>query len=209
MAVVELLKLGKRYRRSWVFKHLEFSWDGGMLLLTGPNGAGKSTLLRILAGLSRPTRGAVRVFGGDPWKDEAVRRRIGYAGHETGLYPSLTGRENLEIFRRLRGGDPDTLNMLAEMLDVRGFWNRPVREYSAGMKKKVALIRAMLHKPQILLLDEPFAALDRESREVVWGFLEEQAGHGTHVIVVSHITERVPAGARHVRLAGGHLAWMD
>ncbi len=205
MAVFELLKVSKRYRRNWVFRNLEYVWEGGLLLLSGPNGQGKSTLLRLLAGLSRPTRGHVRVLEGDPWKEEGVRARLGYAGHESGLYPSLSGRENLEIFRRLQGGDPRTMQDLAEALDVKRFWRRPLREYSAGMRKKISLIRAFLHEPELLLLDEPFAALDPESRQVLWQWIEDRLRGGTHVVLVSHIIERDIPGAHRVRLRGGKL----
>jgi len=200
VAVFELRKVSKRYRRNWVFRDLEYSWEGGLLLLSGPNGQGKSTLLRLLAGLSRPTRGTVRVLGGDPWKDEYVRARLGYAGHESGLYPSLSGRENLEVFRRLQGGDPRNLERLAESLGVVRFWGRPVREYSEGMRKKISLIRAFLHDPQLLLLDEPFAALDSEGREVLWRWIQDRVRQGTHVVLVSHILEGDLPGVQRVCL---------
>lgn len=202
--VIVLKGVGKRYRRLWVFRDIDFVWHGGGLLVIGPNGQGKSTLLRILAGLTRPSRGKVLVFGKDPWQEEG-RGRVGFVGHESGLYPGLSGRENLEIFRRMVEGRREVLMERAEALGITDFWDRPVREYSAGMKKKVSLVRAFLHEPDLLLLDEPFASLDPPSRNILQMWLVQLLDRGVHVMVVSHTHEDLSSRMASVRLTAKAL----
>jgi heme exporter protein A len=143
---------------------------GSSLAVLGPNGSGKSTLLRIFATLLRPSRGEVTVLGvdlpNDSWK---LRGKIGYLGHEPLLYEDLTGRENLEFQARLYGipsGEAET--RIEHDLELLGMSRRAayrVSDYSAGMKQRIAICRAVLHRPVLLLLDEPDSNLDPEGRE--------------------------------------------
>jgi heme exporter protein A len=135
---------------------------GALLAVLGPNGAGKSTLLRLLAGLARPTAGRLRV--GSPARDRReARRRVGYVGHATLLYPALTARENLRFAARLYGvADPAPVveRLLAEQ-DLGGVADRRAGALSQGQARRLSIARALVHDPEIVLLDEPFAGLDR------------------------------------------------
>lgn len=183
---------------------------GGSLALLGPNGSGKSTLLRILATLLRPGGGEVTVLGatlpGESWK---VRGRIGYLGHEPLLYEDLTGRENLEFQARMHGIDPAVAQeRIGTDLETVGMthrsWDR-VSDYSAGMRQRIAICRAVLHRPELLLLDEPDSNLDPEGREAarrLIGRPEELAwepdGRAVTRVMVSHEPERARAEADRV-----------
>src|SRR5438270_3107044 len=134
---------------------------GATLAVLGRNGAGKSTLLRILATLLRPHGGEATVLGQPlPRHAFAVRPRIGYIGHEPLLYRDLSGRENLRYHARLHGVAPDRIEGLLEAVDMRARGDDPVRSLSAGMVQRLAVCRAALHEPEVLLLDEPRANLD-------------------------------------------------
>lgn len=143
---------------------------GSSLAVLGPNGSGKSTLLRVLASLLRPSRGEVFVLGcslpREAWK---LRGRIGYLGHEPLLYEDLTGRENLEFQARLYGlPAAEARQRIESDLELLGMSRRAdyrVSDYSAGMKQRIAICRAVLHRPALLLLDEPDSNLDPEGRE--------------------------------------------
>jgi heme exporter protein A len=172
--------------------------EGQTLVVLGPNGSGKSTLLRILATLLRPSEGEVSVLGcrlpDEAWK---ARGRIGYLGHEPLLYRDLTGRENLVLQARLNGLDRDAAEQVIERdLDLVGMATRaddPVSGYSAGMRQRIAICRAMLDRPPLVLLDEPDSNLDPEGREVVRELIGP-APDRTRV-VVSHEPERALAEA--------------
>jgi len=154
--------------------------------LLGENGAGKTTLLRIIAGLSRPTRGSVRVLGADNPRD--VSGRMGYMAHSTLLYDDLTARENLEYF----GGLYQDRKILSseEARDLVGLNNvdvrRRVSEYSQGMKQRLALARALLASPELLLLDEPFSNVDANSISAMALLLGRLRDEGTTVLVITH-----------------------
>ncbi len=172
--------------------------EGQTLVVLGPNGSGKSTLLRILATLLRPSEGEVSVLGcrlpDEAWK---ARGRIGYLGHEPLLYRDLTGRENLVLQARLNGLDRDAAEQAIERdLDLVGMVTRaddPVSGYSAGMRQRIAICRAMLDRPPLVLLDEPDSNLDPEGRVAVQEMIGPAPGRTR--VVVSHEPERALAEA--------------
>lgn len=182
---------------------------GASLAVLGPNGSGKSTLLRVLATLLRPSRGEVSVLGSslpdDAWK---LRGRIGFLGHEPLLYEDLTGRENLEFQARLYGLPREEAKVRIESdLELLGMSRRAsyrVSDYSAGMKQRIAICRAVLHRPDLLLLDEPDSNLDPEGREAARalighpGEISWASGETVTRVAVSHDPERARAEADQV-----------
>ena len=158
---------------------------GTTLVVFGPNGAGKSTLLRILATLLRPHHGSVRVLGrslpGEGW---AVRGRIGLLSHEPLLYRELTARQNLRFHARLHGVPESRVGDLLAQVDLAARADEPVRTLSRGMVQRVAICRAVLHDPALLLLDEPRANLDPGGAELVEPLIG--AGSGRTRIITSH-----------------------
>jgi heme ABC exporter ATP-binding subunit CcmA len=184
--------------------------EGRTLGVLGPNGAGKTTLLRILATLLRPTAGSVEVLG-HPLPAEAwrVRGRIGYLGHRPLLYRDLTVAENLDFHARLHGIESPA-GRIGELLAQVGMERRAgelVRNLSAGMAQRVAVCRAVLHGPELLLLDEPGAHLDPEAAELVEPLIG--AGTGLTRVVVSHDVEGALRHSDRVLLlrAGGLVAY--
>jgi heme ABC exporter ATP-binding subunit CcmA len=162
-ALVEAVGLEKRFGPVAALRGVDLAVPAGALLaVLGPNGAGKSTLLRVLSGLARPSAGRVRV--GDAGADRrAARGRVGYVGHASLLYPELSARENLRFAARLHGvpdGAARAARLLAEQ-DLEAVADRPAAALSQGQSRRLALARALVHEPALLLLDEPFAGLDR------------------------------------------------
>jgi heme exporter protein A len=164
---------------------------GRTLSVLGPNGAGKTTLLRIIATLLRPTAGEVSVLGcslpGEAWR---ARGRIGYLGHQPLLYRDLTGAENLRFAARLHGLEADGAPRIADLLDRVRMTRRAdelVRNLSAGMIQRLAVARAVLHEPELLLLDEPRSHLDPEATGLIEPLIG--AGRGLTRVLVTHDTE--------------------
>ena len=156
--------------------------EGRTLVVFGPNGAGKSTLLRVLATLLRPTEGVARVLGRElPRESWAVRGRIGFLGHEPLLYRELTGRENLSFHARLFGVGLERVDELLARLQLDRRADDPVRTLSRGTVQRMAVARAVLHDPELLLLDEPRANLDPAASELVAPLLA-----GRTRVVTSH-----------------------
>lgn len=188
---IVLAGLRRDYDERPVLRDLDLSLEAGATLaVLGPNGAGKSTLLRILATLLRPSAGTVAVFGHElPRRRLQVRGRIGYLGHEPMLYRELTVAENLRLQATLHGVE-DAEARIAELLAAAGLERRAgqrVRDLSAGMVQRAAACRAVLHDPELLLLDEPTSHLDLDATERV-GALLAAAPQRTRVIV-SHDPE--------------------
>ncbi len=183
---VEAAGLGKAYGRAWVLRGVDLQVaPGENVVLLGPNGAGKTTLMRLVATLTRPTRGALLVCGYDSLKDaRSVRARIGVVGHNPYLYDDLSARENLQFYSRLYAlsGAQDRYEPLLERAGLARAADLPVRGYSRGMQQKLALVRSLLHQPELLLLDEPDTGLDQDALR----FLEEVVrGGGSRTVLFS------------------------
>ncbi len=162
---------------------------GRALMIIGQNGAGKSTLLGLLAGLGAPTGGDSNLFGVSSRKLEpAARRRLGILTHQSYLYPNLTARENLDFFCALyRVARPAAeIDRWLERVGLAGFANERVRAFSRGMEQRLALARAMIHRPDALLMDEPFAALDPDGAELAAALLREALARGCAVALTAH-----------------------
>ena len=178
---------------------------GETLALLGPNGSGKSTMLRVLATLLRPTSGEVSVLGSElpnsAWK---LRGRIGYLGHEPLLYRDLTGRENLELQGRLHGIPKDEaaarIEADLEILEMSRRADDRVGGFSAGMRQRISICRAVLPRPELLLLDEPDSNLDPEGRELARALIG--AAPGRTRVLVSHEPDRARAEADRVMVLG-------
>lgn len=185
------------------------SAQGACLALLGRNGAGKTTLLRILGGLSRAGRGCVRVLGADP-RQRAARARIGVLGHGLSLYDELSALENLILFGRLYNlNDPRRrARQWLERMGLDSVGGGLVREFSRGMRQRLAIARAFLHDPEVLLLDEPFTALDDRAIAVLQELLREAHGEGRTVVVSTHqLREALELASEVALLVRGRLAY--
>jgi heme ABC exporter ATP-binding subunit CcmA len=174
---------------------------GACLALIGRNGAGKTTLLRVVAGFSRPGRGKVRIFGNEPRETE-TRRQMGFIGHGISVYDELSALENLMLYAKLYNlRDPKKSAM--EWLERTGLErvrNGLVREFSRGMRQRLAVARAFLHEPTVLLLDEPFTALDDKAIAVLQRLLREALLAGKTIVMSTHQLREALELATHVAL---------
>jgi heme exporter protein A len=180
----------KRFGLKTVLRSVDFEVQPGeFVALLGPNGAGKTTFLRILASLSRPAMGDVRIAGYRlPEQAAAVRRRLGVVSHLPLLYGDLTAEENLQFFGRMYG----VVNLedrITEVLELVGLLARRsdlVRTFSRGMQQRLAIGRAVLHDPDVMLFDEPHTGLDQEASAMLDRVLQEVAARGRTVVMTSH-----------------------
>lgn len=182
---------------------------GACVALLGRNGAGKTTLLKILAGLSRPAKGQVKLFGQDA-AERTSRASIGVLGHGIGIYDELSAIENLRLFANLYGlADPERSAMKwLERTGLDRVKDGLVREFSRGMRQRLAVARAFLHSPRLLLLDEPFTALDDRAIAVLQTVLREALAEGRTVLMSTHQLREALELATHVALINrGKLAF--
>jgi len=167
---------------------------GELFGLLGPNGAGKTTIINILCGLIKPTSGSAIVGGYDVQKElTKVKELIGVCIQETAVYPYLTGAENVDLFGNLHAMNRETLKtrrvMLLEKMGLTADAKRKAEKYSGGMKRRLSLILALIHDPQIAFLDEPTVAMDPQSRHAVWDFIKELKKEGKTIILTTHYME--------------------
>ncbi|MBL8077409.1 MAG: heme ABC exporter ATP-binding protein CcmA [Anaerolineales bacterium] len=188
--MIETKKLVKRFGLKIVLRGVDFSVQPGeFVALLGPNGAGKTTFLRILASLSRPSLGEVTVAN-HKLPDEAakVRAKLGVVSHLPLLYPDLTAEENLLFYARMYGIEEQE-NRITEVLDMVGLEHRRkdlVSTFSRGMQQRLAIGRAVVHDPEVMLFDEPYTGLDQDASEMLDDVLRSVAAKGRTVVMTSH-----------------------
>ena len=188
--MIEVKKLVKRFGMKAVLRGLDFRVERGeFVALLGPNGAGKTTFLRILSSLARPSMGEVRVAGYQlPSQAAAVRARLGVVSHMPLLYGDLTAEDNLEFYARLYGIANYQLR-ITQVLEMVGLESRRrdlVRTFSRGMQQRLAIGRAVLHDPDVMLFDEPYTGLDQDASSMLDEVLRSVAAQGRTVVMTSH-----------------------
>ncbi|MDE1860381.1 MAG: ABC transporter ATP-binding protein [Candidatus Micrarchaeota archaeon] len=189
---------------------MTFSVSSGINMILGPNGAGKSTLLRCIDGLYRLSSGKISVFGEDPFKNEALKRRVSLLSDNYALYDYLTVKENIRFFGKLHGMDDKDIAgrsaRVLRMLDAYKYLDKKVYTLSRGTKQKIAFCRSVINDPELLLLDEPSAFLDVNSSEAIRMFIEDYVREGRTVLYVTQKLDEVTRfNARILIIKGGRL----
>lgn len=211
-AAIDVHNLRKRYGYQLALRGLDLTLrKGERVSLFGPNGAGKTTLIKILAHLLQPTSGEVRVLG-VPVKEAGpeVRRQLGVISHQSFLYPALTATENLELYGRLFGVSPlgpRIQEVLTQVeLDTRA--HVPVATFSRGMTQRLSIARAIVHRPSIILLDEPYSGLDPHASRLLSALLKELGdGERTLLMTTHHLEEGLELSSRVCIQVGGRLVF--
>lgn len=206
---VEFDHVSRWYGNIVAVNDISFSLNAGITGLLGPNGAGKSTMLHMLAGFLQPSAGVVRVLGQPSWGNPEMYRRVGLVPERESVYPFLTGFEFVLDSARLHHlPDPEDASLKAiRMVELEDAMNRASGGYSKGMKQRIKIAAALVHEPQVLLLDEPFNGADPRQRLHLMGLLREMAAAGKTIVFSSHILEEVERLAEDVLvIVSGRLA---
>ncbi|MHB8634154.1 MAG: ABC transporter ATP-binding protein [Thermoplasmatota archaeon] len=205
-----LEKVTRRFGDVVALNRVDFALDAGITALVGANGSGKSTIMKVATGHVRPTSGQVTVFGDTVWDNPAVLRRIGYVPEQDAFYEQMTGLAFVSALAELSGLSPhDARAGAAAELDALGLkegLDRPIKTYSKGMRQRVKLAQALVHRPNLLLLDEPLLGCDPIARRRLQDRIIGLRNEGCTVLVSTHILQEVEQLTRDVAiLAGGRL----
>jgi heme exporter protein A len=191
---VDVRDVSKRFGRRWALARISYQLPAGRsLLLTGHNGSGKTTLLKVIATSLRPTAGRVQVLGLDAVEQrEEVRARVGLLAHSSFLYEDLSAEQNLLVLARLLGVESpqDAAGVLLTRVGLGKRSDHPVRQFSAGMRKRLAIARLLLKSPRIALLDEPFGELDPAGIDQMERIIADLKRSGTALILATHLIEQ-------------------
>jgi heme ABC exporter ATP-binding subunit CcmA len=185
LIAVQAQNVSKIYGRTAALRDVSLELDAGRFyVLRGENGAGKSTLMRIIAGLSYPTQGQVKIFGA---KNREALAQIGYMAHAPLVYDELSGMENLRFFAQLYGINSDApLEAALERVGLDPKLARRAGQYSQGMRQRLSLARAMFHSPRLIMLDEPFSNVDPDSAAQIAKLLAELRTSGATILLITH-----------------------
>jgi ABC-2 type transport system ATP-binding protein len=206
---IELDHAARWYGNVVAVNDISFSLGPGVTGLLGPNGAGKTTLLHMLAGLLAPSAGVVRVLGRSPHRDPSVYRQIGLVPEREAVYPFMTGLDYVHFNARLQGlGRADAAARAAiAAVGLEDAQDRPIGTYSKGMRQRAKVAGALVHDPQVLLLDEPFNGMDPRQRLAMMELLGRMASTGKTILFSSHILEEVErVGSEILVMVAGRLA---
>jgi ABC-2 type transport system ATP-binding protein len=207
--MLELVEASKHFGPLVAVSEVSFSVGPGITALLGPNGAGKSTVLRMLCGLTPPTRGQVRVLGRDPRADTELARHIGLVPQQDGLFERRTALQFVALAARLHGlDDPEGAARRAlEVVELDPDDQRPVATYSKGMRQRTKIAQAIVHDPEVIVLDEPLTGLDPRQRLHMVELFHRLGDEGRCVVVSSHVLDEVERfGSRVLVIAQGRLA---
>ncbi len=183
---IEISHVSKRFGQREVLRDINISFEHGRLAaLLGHNGAGKTTLIKMILGLSRPTKGVIRIFGQDP-TSASVRAGIGFLPENVFFSANLTARELLVFYARLKGESPSACVKLLDRVGLTEVGSRPIRIYSKGMRQRLGLAQALIGSPRVLLLDEPTTGLDAVARQSFYEIIQELRKRGATVLLSSH-----------------------
>lgn len=193
MKIIEIHKLSKSFGTNKALQEFTLQVDGGQIVgLLGPNGAGKSTLIKALVGGVRPTSGSVEVFGKNPLKHrKELVNRFGYMSQASCLYEDLSVKENIHFFARLhmKGDINAAIDEVLDFLQMTAKRDEQVQNLSGGMKTRVSLACAMIHKPDVLFLDEPTAGLDPSLKRALWELFAQLANNGKTLFISTHLMD--------------------
>ena len=202
VAIVAADHCSKWYGQVLGISDVTWTLRGGIVGLLGPNGAGKSTLMKLMAGLLRPSRGALTVFGTSPFEDVAVRRRIGYAPEHEKTWDDLTAHELVTYMARLAGvptrAAPEAAEVALAAMGMTDAMHRRVKGFSKGMRQRTKLATAIAHGPDLLLLDEPLTGVDPIARADIVARIRALGEAGTTILVSSHVLYEIEALTREI-----------
>jgi ABC-2 type transport system ATP-binding protein len=191
--IITVANLSKQFGKRTVVDNLSFTVKSGQTLgLLGPNGAGKTTTIRILMGLSHATTGTVNILGFDLQKElKKIHAQIGVVFEKPNLFENLSGYQNLAIFCKLYDQPLTAIQPLLKRMDLWERAHEPVKVYSKGMKQRILILRALIHRPRMLFLDEPCSGLDPVSSRIIRDYLLELKAQGMTILLTSHDMEEV------------------
>lgn len=206
-AMLSCSELTKLYGVVVGVNDLTFDLEPGVHGLLGPNGAGKSTFIKLMTGQLQPTQGSIRVFGEDPWNNPQLLNRIGYCPEHDAFWMFQTAREFVTTLARMSGMSPSEADAAARKALARvgaeEFWDRPISTYSKGMRQRTKLAQALVHDPDLLVLDEPLSGTDPVGRREIMDLVESIGAEGKSVIVSSHVMHEVQSMTRRFLLIYG------
>lgn len=209
MNEIVIEKLNMNYGKKQVLFDVSMEIEKGTIFgLIGPSGCGKTTLVKCIAGLLSPKNGSITVSGRKMPSSEVISR-MGYMSQAAALYPTLTGRENLQFFGKLYGLKGESLQKrilhVAALVKLTDELNMPVQQYSGGMKQRLSLAIALIHEPDVLLLDEPTVGIDPVLRHEIWEELKELSAKGVTILITTHVMDEAEKCDRLAMMREGRL----